>query len=654
MTDLEDRLHRALSAIAADIDEPADLDATLAAITAELPEPVDVRRRRRRPVWLVAAAITVVGLGAVWTLAYRTGRTPDPVSDGRRLAGPVTKTIDGYGSITAKVETDGSMCWTAPSNGAAAYGCVDRATYESGRWWTTVSSSVGTILLGIGPVDRAVHVEIGGHTITADGDGFWWTVLTDSDTTFVITTTAGSHDEQLTATKTSPTPSPATSSPPPNTVVPASTTTAPSSPATGAVAPTADALPDGFVPTAAFRYEAPATDPGSASLRTVIARYSTDRTTVESEISFDVWPALSDAVFAEQFGEPNDTGEVVNGAPLLAVPSGFVWREPSRTVSVARTPDPPSAAGLAALAASTTTREDGAVEMIAPPDGWTVVESGVPTSGPSGTSWQIIYNGSESTDADFPELYIRRFANAGEPAEASLTMLGSHAVEVGGQRMIVIDLPSLRRTVNVVWDTSDGGRTEVSYRPINDVNPIDELEQTALRVAAGLRPVSEAEWAAFFDETAANAARRTTDAWLPGLLAANGLTQRGEPSVESMPALYLVPVTRADGTDTTCEITRRRLIACHDVDTVDGAELVDAQTVRVATTDPGVQHVSVVYPDQDRIGIGLTWSDDGVGLGVVIIDPARPAPDCVELIGSKNHLLRTIPISPATACTLNG
>ncbi|MFT3852709.1 MAG: hypothetical protein QM733_08245 [Ilumatobacteraceae bacterium] len=356
----------------------------------------------------------------------------------------------------------------------------------------------------------------------------------------------------------------------------------------------------------------------------------------------------------ERFGEPTDTGEQVDGSPLLtAAPGLLLWREDDRVVSVSQGPSKMTDAEIAAVASGAQRRADGALDVVDSPAGWEQIETGASLDTPGGSMWRVDYGGPRSSEADAPELMVSRVADPGQTAEAGLLDVnGAHAVDVDGRRVIVTSRPWFPRSVQVAWDDPDGWQTTLEYRPLDDLRPIADFEQTVVEIARNLQPVGTDDWSRLVDEAATNATQRNHAAWLPGVLADNELTPRGAVALgEQMTPVFVVPVARADGSTTTCEIARRQLVACHDTDTTDGAALIDPQTIRVATTDPAAAHANVISSDGGAMGLTVGPTGDGVGIVYTTVDPTRAAPDCVELRNDDDEPLRTIPISPATTCT---
>ncbi|MFT3852710.1 MAG: hypothetical protein QM733_08250 [Ilumatobacteraceae bacterium] len=287
MTDLEDRVRRALGTIAADVDAPDDLSTVEATVIGGAVEPVAMRRPPRRRLWFAAAAVAAVGLGGVWTIAYQSNGRSGSLASAPQIAS-ATKPIDGLGTLTVTTGDDDTVCLTpALDIGGGGAGCVDRAVYESGELWSAVTSPLGAVLFGVAPAGDAVRVEIAGRTITADADGFWWTDLDGTETSFTIVTVDGRFEERLDPTT-------ATSS----TVAGGGASSTSSSTLAGvteALVPALDDLPAGLVPIAVTSSRAgPATAEPNGRLRTTIARYTSDRTAIEQFVTFDVSPAMSD------------------------------------------------------------------------------------------------------------------------------------------------------------------------------------------------------------------------------------------------------------------------------------------------------------------------------------------------------------------------
>jgi len=107
----------------------------------------------------------------------------------------VSKQIPGFAVLQYSDTADGSqVCLFATFvDGSLSNGCDELATIQSGQGYNLMDyDGRDRVLFGLTAIDIGFRADVGGTTVTADDDGFWWTVLPRDVLEFTITTDAGS------------------------------------------------------------------------------------------------------------------------------------------------------------------------------------------------------------------------------------------------------------------------------------------------------------------------------------------------------------------------------------------------------------------------------------------------------------------------------
>lgn len=127
-------------------------------------------------------------LDQIWGVSIGTTTTGVPLPTAPGVQGTLLFTVQleelgGYAEVR---DADGQKCLLVSVPPGQSGGCVDVDVVESGSAWSAVQLGTSSLLYGLAPTDRDFHVEVAGHTVLPDSNGFWYTLLPQGASQFTI------------------------------------------------------------------------------------------------------------------------------------------------------------------------------------------------------------------------------------------------------------------------------------------------------------------------------------------------------------------------------------------------------------------------------------------------------------------------------------